>query len=234
MILLSSYGSRQQNNKYWFQQPTSQDLKILQQTKSPEYLNDPLNGNLRKACSNRLSAHLVNQTLIYLYLEQTIIYKIISPGDQILGAKALDAFSINWSPTYNYCFPLFNMILKVLQRKQQDKAQAIVVVPYWTTQNWFPVLLGMLVDHPLIMIPSLNTLYLPTHPTTPHPPLHLKLKLLLTHMSGVTSTHKMFLQQQNIYSCPLGETQPGKDITKCCNSEMIFLGGKKPIICYQM
>ena len=40
------------------------------------------------------------------------------------------------------------------------------MVPYWTTQNWFLVLLGMLVIHPLIMTASLN-IYLPTHPTTP-------------------------------------------------------------------
>ena len=66
-------------------------------------------------------------------------------------AKAVDAFSVNWSPTYNYCFPPFSIILKVLQKIQQDKAQATVVVPYWTTQNWFLVLLGMLVDHLLIM-----------------------------------------------------------------------------------
>ena len=89
------------------------------------------------------------------------------------GAQAVDAFSINCSPTYNYCFPPFSIILKVLQKIQQDKPQAIVVVPYWTTQNWFLVLLGILVDHPLIMTASLNILYLPTHPTTPHP-LHLK------------------------------------------------------------
>ena len=149
------------------------------------------------------------------------------------GAKAVDAFSVNWSLTYNYCFPPFSIILKVLQKIQQDKAQAIVVVPYWTTQNWFPVLLGMLVDHPLIMTASLNILYLPTHPTTPHP-LHPKLKLLVAHISGVTLSHKMFLKLHNIYSCPLGENQPGEDITQCCNSGMISVGGKKPIICYQM
>ena len=84
------------------------------------------------------------------------------------------------------------------------------MVPYWTTQNLFPVLLGMLVDHPLIMTVSLNILYLPTHPTTPHP-LHPKLKLLVAHISGVTSIHKMFLELHNIYSCPLGENQPGED-----------------------
>ena len=93
------------------------------------------------------------------------------------GAKAVDAFTINWSPTYNYCFPPFSIILKVLHKIQQDKGQAIVVVPYWTTQNWFSILLGMLVDHPLIMSASLNILYLPTHPAIPHP-LHPKLKLL--------------------------------------------------------
>ena len=72
-----------------------------------------------------------------------------------------------------------------------------MVVPYWTTQNRFPVLLGMLVDHPLIMTASLNILYLLTHPTTPHP-LNPKLKLLVTHISGETSS-QMFLQQHNIF-----------------------------------
>ena len=69
MILLLTCGSGQQKNKYGFQQPTSQDMKMLWQTKTPEYLNGPQNRNLGRACSNTLSAHLVNQTLIYLHLE---------------------------------------------------------------------------------------------------------------------------------------------------------------------
>ena len=80
------------------------------------------------------------------------------------GAKAVDAFSINWSPTYNYCFQSFSIIQKVLQKIQRE-ARAIVVVPYWTTQNWFFVLLGMLIDCPLILKASLSILYLPTRPT---------------------------------------------------------------------
>ena len=129
------------------------------------------------------------------------------------GARAVDAFSINWSPTYNYCFPPFSIILKVLQKIQPDKAQAIVVVPYWTTQN-------LTTPHP-------------TNPTTPHP-LDPKLKLLVAHISGKISSHKMFLQQHNIFSFSFGENQPGKDITQCCNSDLISVGGSKPIICYQM
>ena len=74
-------------------------------------------------------------------------------------------------------------------------------------------------------------MYFPTHPATPQP-LYPKLKILVVHISGVTSTHKMFLQQHNIYCCPLGKNQPGEDITQCCNSGMISVGGKKQIICY--
>ena len=112
------------------------------------------------------------------------------------GAKAVDTFSINCSLAYNYYFPPFSIILKVLQ-KIQDKAQAIVVVPYWITQNWFPVLWGMLVDHPLIMTASLNILYLPYQPTTHHP-LHPKLKLLLAHISGVTLSQNVSKTTQYI------------------------------------
>ena len=65
-------------------------------------------------------------------------------------------------------------------------------------------------------------------------PLHPKLKRLVAHISGEISSHKMSLQQHNIFSYPLGENQPGEDITQCCNSGMISVGGNKPIICYQM
>ena len=99
------------------------------------------------------------------------------------GASTVDAFSINWPLTYNYCFPPFCIIQKVLQKIRQDKTEAIVVIPYRTTQNWFLVLLGMLVDHSLIMTVSLSILYLSTYPTTPHP-LHPKLKLLVAPILG--------------------------------------------------
>ena len=88
-ILLSTYGNGLQNNNYGFQQPTPQDLKMSQQTKC---FNGPQNGNLRRVCSNRLLVHLVIQIFIYLHLEETINYQIISPGDQNLGPKQLMHF----------------------------------------------------------------------------------------------------------------------------------------------
>ena len=109
--------------------------------------------------------------------------------------------------TMSYCFPPFSITLKVLENIQQDQAQAIVVVLYWNTHNWFLVLLGILVDHPLTMTASLNMLYLPTHPAIPHP-LHFKLKLLVAHISEEILSDKMFLQQHNIFSCPHHSVYP--------------------------
>ena len=42
-----------------------------------------------------------------------------------------------------------------------------MVGPYWITQNWFPVLLGMLVDRPLLMTASLNISVYPLNNTSP-------------------------------------------------------------------
>ena len=58
-------------------------------------------------------------------------------------------------------------------------------------------------------------------------------KLLVAQITGETSSHKIFLQQPNIYSCPLEENQPEDDITRCCNSG-ITVGERKPLICYHI
>ena len=104
-------------------------------------------------------------------------------------------------------FPAFSIILKVLQKIQHNKAQPIVVVPYRTPQNWFPV--GMLIHHPLILTASLNILYLPTHPITPLP-LYPKLKLLVAYISREILSLKMFLQQQYILLSSLRKSTSGR------------------------
>ena len=204
---------------------------MLQQAKTPECLNEP----------QKLTEGLFKQIVSTIGKPDTDLFasRINRQLSNYISwrsdpeAKAVDGFAINWSTIYNYCFPTFSIILKVLQKIQQNEAQTIVVVSYWTTQNWFPVHLGMLVDYPVIMTASFNILHLPTYPTTPHP-LYPKLKLLVAHISGEILSHKMFLEQCNIFSCPLGENQPGENITQCCNSGTISVGENKPIICYQM
>ena len=54
-------------------------------------------------------------------------------------AYAVDAFTISWKNKLFYAFPPFSLITKTMQKIINDKANGIVVVPYWPTQPWFPV-----------------------------------------------------------------------------------------------
>ena len=42
-----------------------------------------------------------------------------------------------------------------------------------------------------------------------------------SHIWGNIDSQNVSITTQDIYSCPLGENQPRKDITQCCNSGMI-------------
>ena len=121
-------------------------------------INGPQNGNFLRMCSccQKRWFDLFRSRINFQL--PCCIYWRLKPRVQVVHA-----FSLNCVKTYNYCFPPFSIIMKVLQKIQQNKAQAIVPVPFWITQNRFPVLLGMLVDHPLIMTALLKNLYFPPH-----------------------------------------------------------------------
>lgn len=94
------------------------------------------------------------------------------------GAIAIDAFTIDWSKyQLIYCFPPFSLIGKVLQKIQLDKVTAILIVPQWTTQFWYPRLFQMLKDQPIRIKTNRKTLTLPHSPEEIHP-LYPKLQLL--------------------------------------------------------
>lgn len=45
-----------------------------------------------------------------------------------------DSFTITWSNTYFYAFPPFPLVAKVLNKIITEKAEGVVVVPYWEAQ----------------------------------------------------------------------------------------------------
>ena len=51
------------------------------------------------------------------------------------GATAVNAFHVSWKQYVGYIFPPLSIISKVLQKIQQEKAQAVIVVPKWPTQT---------------------------------------------------------------------------------------------------
>ena len=100
-------------------------------------------------------------------------------------AMAVDAFSLNWGLHVDfYAFPPFSLINRVLQKIEQDQTYGFIIVPLWKTQVWFPRLLRLLVDIPLILPKSKTMLTLPSNQQTVHP-LHKKLTLLACKLSGI-------------------------------------------------
>ena len=117
-----------------------------------------------------------------------------------------DAFTFGWSKFFVYAFPPFTLIGRILQKIELDMVkQAIVIVPFWTTQPWFSKLGKMLINCPLLPR-RINTLL---HPTKAKHELN-KLQLIACNLSGNTTRTEEFRKEEQTFCCPLGETQRKK------------------------
>ena len=68
-------------------------------------------------------------------------------------ALAVDALSQDWQGRSMYMFPPFPLLSKVVQKLRSTQvAEVILVAPWWPSQPWFPHLLRLCVEHPLIKI----------------------------------------------------------------------------------
>ena len=109
-------------------------------------------------------------------------------------ALHVNAFTLDWSRWHPfYAFPPFALIMRTLSKIQHDGADAIVIVPNWPNQIWFPVIMRMLVDIPLILHSREKLLQLPNQPELIHPMLP-KMRILACKVSGDPTKHNTFLQ----------------------------------------
>lgn len=83
------------------------------------------------------------------------------------GAWRTDAFSLNWRFIEGFAFPPFNLIGNCLRKVREDGAHLILVCPYWSSQPWYPLLLEMAVDIPLVL--PFNKFLLTSQRGEPHP-----------------------------------------------------------------
>ena len=120
-------------------------------------------------------------------------------------AVAVDAFLINWKD-YDvfYAFPPFSLITQVLQKTQSQQVTGLLIVPDWPTQIWYPKLMRMLINYPLLIPPREKLLHLPYNPAKVHQ-LHKTMWLLACHLSGDVSKTKVFQSQLPSISSSHGE-----------------------------
>ena len=124
------------------------------------------------------------------------------------GAVAVDAFSIQWSQYVFYAFSPFSVIMRTLQKIQQDQATGLLLAPFWPTQAWWPTLTRMLIQAPLVLPNRKDTLYLSQDPSAVHP-LNNQMSLLLCHLSGNICRVKEFHRQLPTLSCSPGVQAQG-------------------------
>ena len=72
-------------------------------------------------------------------------------------AIPINAFSISFNNfMFFYAFPPCSIIPKVLKKIQAEEATELLVVPCWQTQPWWPLVIRLLVQKPLVIVGDFN------------------------------------------------------------------------------
>jgi hypothetical protein len=147
-------------------------------------------------------------------------------------AEAVDALSLHWADIKFYAFPPFCLIGKCLQKVVEDEAEGILIIPKWPTQAWFPKLLNMLVQDPVVL-PRTHSLL--TQPVTGElHPLKDKLILLACRLSGSQFRTQAYQQQLQTSLCHHGETLQNLNTMATLTDGFSFVLDGKLIRCTQM
>ena len=77
-------------------------------------------------------------------------------------AMATDAFTLDWTKSMGYANPPWNLVGRVLTHVRSQQAKVTLIAPIWRAQVWYPILLEMLVQEPLLL-PASPSLILLTH-----------------------------------------------------------------------
>ena len=84
-------------------------------------------------------------------------------------AKAVDSFTVSWHSLKFYAFLPFSIISRTLKKIRAEKAEGILVVPYWPNQALFPVSFKMLIDIPVLITSGKSFLKVLQYPELMHP-----------------------------------------------------------------
>ena len=143
------------------------------------------------------------------------------------GAELCDAMSFDWKSVKGYAFPPFSMVGKVLQKIECDKCTIVLVVPQFRSQPWFPKMLHMLVDFPLLIRRTQRMLTNPVNPQeTP-----IRSPLMVCRVSGLINNTLEFQKQLPTYCAADGAMEPKNNMQSILDSGKCFVIKDKLISC---
>ena len=108
-------------------------------------------------------------------------------------ALAADAMSQSWDGMFAYAYPPTGFVTEVLHKIQRSRCEVLLVAPCWPTQQWFPLLLSLLIDLPRELPISQSLLRQPGTSIFHHAPQVLKLHVW--RLSNNPSSRQVFLER---------------------------------------
>ena len=114
-------------------------------------------------------------------------------------AEQYDALVQPWREENAYAFPPFNLISKCLRKVSLEGATLLIICPVWPAQAWYPHLLQLLTDNP-VLLPTHNDLLL--DPLGNRHPMIVNNSLPLAgwRLSGNTSLQRAYQKKLQIFS----------------------------------
>ena len=133
----------------------------------------------------------------------------------------INAFSISWQGRHFYAFPPFAIIGKVLHKIVFDVATWITVVRNWPRQQWYSLLMKLLIDIPILLCSSKILLQHPSKIKTYS--LANKLNLLACMISDKTQEQQTFEKRAFRLSSKVGNPREPKDMTTTLKNRKCFV-----------
>ena len=108
-------------------------------------------------------------------------------------AMAVDALSLDWKGMYAYAFPPTAILKLVLKKIQEEDCVIVLVAPCWPKQVWFPQILDLLIELPIVLPCKWYLLKQPQSDIFHQMPERLNLHMW--KLSRIPSLRKDFLEQ---------------------------------------
>lgn len=117
-------------------------------------------------------------------------------------AMGMDTFQIPWNNKRGYAFPPFWLITRCLSKVLKEKSENVIITPAWQTQPYYPLLLTLSIDNPILLPPMKNLLLSPegvVHPLVSSQTL----KLVAWKVSGEKTSSRSFGANFRTLGCRL-------------------------------
>jgi hypothetical protein len=112
-------------------------------------------------------------------------------------SAGMDALSLPWNAENNWVNPPFRLIPQILTKLRANPSATTLIAPYWPTAPWFPQLLSLIEDLP-VLIPVTPQSCLKTSTITPEPLANRHWMLFAFRLSGAP-TPRDFQKKVSLY-----------------------------------